>query len=72
MSRIQLREYGLLENDENSWKSSRCSYDKYLQATRWSLYFLECNRRDNIDITDGHITIRKYAIKNIRRAMVED
>lgn len=39
MSRIQLREYSLLENDENSRKSSRCAPNKYLQAVRLSLYF---------------------------------
>lgn len=61
MSRIQLREYGLLENDENSRKSS-CAPDKYLQATRLSLYFLVCSRRDSIYITDGRIAIRKYIL----------
>jgi len=44
MSRIQLREYGLLENDENSRKLSCCAPNKYLQATRLSLYFFNVQR----------------------------
>lgn len=73
MSRIQLREYGLLENDENSRKSSRCAPNKYLQAMRLSLYFLLCGRRDSVDIADVRIYRSKiYAAKNVRRAMVED
>lgn len=61
MSRIQLREYGLLENDENSRKSSRCASNKYLQATCLSLYFLVCGRRDGVDITVTFVyAVRKY------------